>query len=685
MTTKSEAHPELTGVNGLQPWLRSDSSPRGAMFGGHIGQALVIDGVEPRRCLTGAEREYGKYTFSIKMPVDAEVIKLIERYPRHLGADAIKENPESVLIYEDVETKEVGCLFLRRHFSLDKQFGFKYTYNPAIQNKLSPGNYIAKGTVIADTPAKFEGGEYGFGTEAQVAFMSIPQVIEDGVVVRRGFLDKLKTRGFESRTVSWGKKLYPLNLYGDEDNYKPFPDIGDRVREDGLVMALRPYDEANIHLGVSDMTRTALMEPDTYYDKLVHGRPGARVTDVVVYHDINQTKHPTPVGMEVQAEKYRAPTSMFYENILNVYYDLKKRRKESLKLSPDFHRLLVEAKSDKAYIMDNKNKKRDKVTRVYRNNPIDDWRVEVHYEYDIVPTEGFKVTDCHGGKGVIVDVWDDSAMPVDKEGKVADFIMDGDSTVKRMNIGRMYEQYLNATSYTVSSQVRKMVEAGKEEQAKKHLLGYYQIVSPVMANAFTEGGVSMDQHVKEVVKNGVYLYLPPDNPVSYMDAVRELRVKYPTTIAPVVYTGRSGVQCETVKPVLIGSLYLMLLEKTGEDWSGVSSTKLQHFGIPAKLTNADKYSAPGRQSPVRFLGETEVRLLSAFVGSDLVADLLDQSNNPQVHKEIVNTILKADNVSQINRIIDRKDFPIGRSRTLEFLRHMLQCAGIKLVTPKINT
>lgn len=275
-------------------------------------------------------------------------------------------------------------------------------------------------------------------------------------------------------------------------------------------------------------------------------------------------------------------------------------------------------------------------------------------------------------------------MPVDSEGKVADFIMDGDSTIKRMNLGRMYEQYINATNFTVARNVREMVKAGNAEKAWTYILGYYKIVSPLMCEALLDGASTPEEHLDTICKDGVYLLLPSDNKVSYMDVVRQLQKHYPVPIGPVSYVGRSGNRVTTANNALIGSLYLMLLEKTGEDWSGVSSSKLQHFGVPSKLTNNDKHSQPGRASPVRFLGETEVRLLSAFVGSDLVADILDQSNNPEVHKEIVYNLLSSKSPSNINRIIDRNDFPIGKSRALVFLRHMLQCAGVQMVVPSIN-
>lgn len=106
---------------------------------------------------------------------------------------------------------------------------------------------------------------------------------------------------------------------------------------------------------------------------------------------------------------------------------------------------------------------------------------------------------------------------------------------------------------------------------------------------------------------------------------------------------------------------------------------MQVFGIPAKLTNADKYSAPGRGNPVRLLAEDEVRLFVAAVGSDVTADLLDQSNNPKTHKEIYRNVVKAAQPTNIPCVIDREVHKRGNSRTLVFIRHMMECSGVKFV------
>lgn len=291
-------------------------------------------------------------------------------------------------------------------------------------------------------------------------------------------------------------------------------------------------------------------------------------------------------------------------------------------------------------------------------------------------------------------------MPVDINGNRADLIMDGDSTVKRMNVARMYEQYINASSRDLTEEIRKAFgydktmpptnqikqlssDASKEklyDKTFKRLVRYYEIISPMMSEKVMN--LAKDKsyykyHVNEILKDGIYIWLPTNNPVNPIDIVKGLKAEFPITISPVTYRGRSGNVVTTVSPILIGSMYIMLLEKTGADWSAVNSAKLQHFGIPAKLTNADKYSTPARGNPVRILGESEVRLFCSAVGGDTTAEILDQSNNPAAHKAIVANILRAEKPTNIVNVIDRKEVPRGKSRALVYMKHILQCAGIE--------
>ena len=286
------------------------------------------------------------------------------------------------------------------------------------------------------------------------------------------------------------------------------------------------------------------------------------------------------------------------------------------------------------------------------------------------------------GKGVIVSIWPDAKMPVDKYGTRAEVIVDGDSTIKRMNIGRLYEQYINAVGAHVTRTLPVRLGSRSPAEIDKawdYLMYFYKTVSPVMYKHLMASDTVHRklEHLEEVIRDGHYLYVPNNSPANYLNVVRKLNKWVAAIVGPVSYIGNSGVRCTTKSSILIGNMYFLLLEKTGNTWAGVSSAKLQHFGIPAKLTNEDKYSAPGRAQPVRILGESEVRLFAATVGGDVVADLLDQTNNPIVHKEILNQILHADKPSNIDCVVDRQKFPVGQGRMHLYVNHVLECAGAK--------
>jgi hypothetical protein len=126
-------------------------------------------------------------------------------------------------------------------------------------------------------------------------------------------------------------------------------------------------------------------------------------------------------------------------------------------------------------------------------------------------------------------------------------------------------------------------------------------------------------------------------------------------------------------------MYIIKLEKTGGEYSGVSSAKLNHFGVTAKLTKFDKYSSPCRNSPVRLLGEAEVRLITAAAGADVVSDILNQSNDPITHKEVLSSIYSAEKPTFIERVIDRHNYPKDKGRNILFINHVLECAGTRFV------
>lgn len=671
--TINELHPALISVAGLSPFMAFDSSPRLNMFCGQLAQSVGVEGATVRRTQSGHERAYGRYTHSIKMPCKATVLKIVRKYPETMGADNIRENPVTAIIYEDVDhpKRQIGIILINRFHSTHQYFGFPYALRPAA-SRLVVGGHIPEGAILADSPLITDEGDYKFGLEAQIALAALPAVIEDGVHVSESFCQRLATRIYPRHHASWGKERYPLNLYGDDKHYKPFPDIGDVVRPDGLLLALRNMDPQS---AVADMTPTALRN-HTVFDKLLYAPAGAKVIDIIIHRGSNP-KTTVPSKMDAQCLKYYTPTYRFYQELLAEYHHLKKLRGPNLHITPEFERLLTEAYG----YTDSNNPGR--IQKVRKGVPLDEWSIEIVLEHRLVPREGYKITCCNGGKGIIVKVVPDEEMPVDAEGNRAEVIMDDFSTIKRMNLGRTVEIEINASGRSTALRIAKMLGNRTEAEyqaAWEYALGWFKIVSPPHYDAMQASGAERRKKeiLEGIVEHGFFVWTPTMTPKSYKTVVEDLLKQYPACYGPVTYRGNSGNYVTTEQPVLIGGLYMMLLEKIGNTGSGVASALLNHFGIPSKLTNVDKYSRPGRENPTRITGETECRLIESHCPPGTAAELLDRSNNPAVHREVLRSILSSETPGYIESNVDREKFPRGDGRVLLHVHHMLDCYGVSI-------
>lgn len=692
----NELSPALTGnTTNLSNWIANASSPRLSMLGGHVSQALTIRGATKRNILNGPEFEYAKTTFRMEMPTTGRVIAVLQKFPSKIGSGGFRSNPQTVIIYEDLEKQRLnqhalGCVVLSTHHSKHQTFGFEYDrkqLNDSIM-RFKRDDIIPKGYVFADSPGVAEDGDYKFGVETDVVFLSLREIIEDGFVASEDWCEANTVVAMGEATCSVGKKYYLLNLYGDDETYKPFPDVGEKIRPDGLLFAMRTYDEL---LAPSQMSLKALRRVDYKFDKRVYAKPNAVVTDVSILHDFNNNCPPTPFGMEVQMQRYQTAQDDFYGKILDTYRTYVRHscngryQPEKIHVSPELDRLLVEGLAN-----DPKSVKQS-VTRTYRATPIDDWWINIKYTYDYKPTIGSKIAGLLGNKGVICDVRPVSEMPVDQFGRIAHLVMCGDSVIKRMNPGVVYEQYVNATGWWVRKNTLELMEAGREVDAWRYLMAYYSIVSPLMYKgmlAKVKTDAQRKEHLQSLYEvpdsNGYKLsspvariWLPSNSPNIGGPLIQQLREYFPVPFGPVTYTTKEGTVVTTVDAALIGSLYIVLLEKIGDDWGGVASAKRQHFGILAKLTQLDRNSKPWRENPTRILGEAEIRLLVATIGPQATADLLEAQNSPSAQRLIARTILTSVKPTDIQITWDKTKVKRGLARSTLYVNHVMAVSGIR--------
>lgn len=686
----NELDGSLLAAAALCPLPGNVSASRLQMIGVQVAAALTVKGAEPRLINSGYEREYGKYTFSKRAPCDLVVIKVFQQYRETQGVGGIRENPKRFVLYEDFTSNEIGIMELERYHCIHKDFGFKFRDNPKIS--LYPKSKIAKGTIIADSPNVDSDGNYSLGVNFNVAFMSDPSTIEDSMWFSNEACEAMTTIVSSKRAGAWGTKCYPVNVYGDEFNYKPFPDIGECVREDGLVFAFRKHNDL---LAPVKMTPKALREIDFLHDTLVYCEAGARLVDVTVYRDPNQ-RLATPSGMSVQADKYANAMEEFYTDLMNEYERIAKDRqnKGGIRVTNELKTLLTRALAATTKVNGRK------VQYLMRGVPMGEYYVELTFEHDFVPGVGSKNSDIWGGKGVISKKTPRADMPMDADGNQADVVMDGDATVRRTNNGRMYEHGINAFARDLNKDLRSMINVDRDnpnyDDVKRklanpettallfdRLVSFYDIVSSTMKEDVLEvctiHPTFPQDHLLKVLMSDIYLNIQTNNTRDLIQMTKRLRANFPLTYGPVTYRTAKGNMVKTVNRVLIGKMYMILLDKIGAYPAAVSSAKTQHFGIPAKVTNLDKYASPNRNQPTRIWGETEVRLASTYCSPYFIAETIDRSNNPTKHKHICRSIILSENPMDIMNAVDSSVVSNNGGRIAAYARHMISCGGAKFV------
>lgn len=292
-------------------------------------------------------------------------------------------------------------------------------------------------------------------------------------------------------------------------------------------------------------------------------------------------------------------------------------------------------------------------------------------------------------------------MPVDANGIRADVVMAGESTIGRMNIGRPYEIYFGAVSNEIMVQIRNRLNISDRGNLElkplvkqvtslgatfingiyDYIIGYFKIVNEnqfIAYNAETDMSFRAE-FVARVAADGVYIQLPTDIEKEMKEVVKEIESSpYKPVYGPVRYIGNSGKEVTTYYPVRVGTMYCILLEKTADDWSAVSSAKSQHFGILTPITKSDKYSSPIKESPVRIIGETEGRTYAAACGREAVAEMMDRSNNQSTHRMICTNIMRAKTPTNIPEAVDRSIVPLGNARPVQLLNSKTVSMGFVL-------
>lgn len=582
---------ELIGPHAVNYAVQHNSSARSYMYTAHQSQSVtLIDGDIPI-VQTGSDKQLSKHTFGPMAEDDCVVLRVVQRYGG-ISDNYVHEITEKTYFTLKQELDEnnriVKTLDIINvplfHSGYHQNFGFSYVQDKEFLDSIKRGTKLPAGTRLAISPSVRDHGGYALGVNANMILCTHPDIAEDGVIISESLSKKMRYDVFETKAIEFGSQYLPLNLYGDENEYKPFPEIGEQINSDSVLMALRNFkdfganksglDEDPLDFSPALLSADDLRKFDPIMDKCYYVRgPGEDVdigngqtvksgvvVDIVCYKNPKKNSE-LYYGMSKIPDKYARSYVKYYEDILEAYRSICEELedidygygKEKIRKSPQLHALIVRAgkiaheenirhiKSNEALLNLSKRLKQVKETSTSnlpnklglsnRNEPLDTYRIEFTIRYTVTLGKGHKISDQSGGKGVVSEVRPDHLMPYNEYGR-ADIIMDSNSIISRMNMARPYQQEINGASRYCQLKLREMANGVRDtyqlsddlvEQMFTYLMGLLGKFNTPQFDYYAQADMNQKREILNVCLNEeVYIMQQVSNPKRLYQIVKDI-------------------------------------------------------------------------------------------------------------------------------------------------------------------
>jgi RNA polymerase Rpb2, domain 6. len=663
----NQMHPDLIGVNtnlNIMPY--GDSASRLYMEGNMVPKSVVVSGNSERLITTGFEKQYGDTARSIRCPSDMTVEEVF--YVQSTRGDGILTDgwKEIFVIFKNEDKNYFDILVLPRFHTQNTYVGFEYVYDKEMMRRLKKDAPFSKGEEFARSPRVRSSGEWNFATETIVCAMSSHATEEDGIrITDRYAREKLRCmfkheRGFEYNETDW----IPLNLYGTEDNPRPFARPGETIREDGIVMGFRRRAGCN---PLISLTKKGLMQPDYLFDKLFYAPPSSVMMDVIVEGEKikdrshNRSTEQIPQQHSEAMREFEAMQNAFYVEVINWYERLIVRMGgQEPEISFELDRFVRDAYG--------KHTKRNGIINnlgySYKNIRQKDWKITIRLKEEVSGRVKFKMAGTNGDKGVAVDMipWQDA--PHYEDGTYADIIINNTPAFRRQIMTMLAEATINFINLQVHKEVIALRNEGKYKEAYDRVFMFYETGFPEFAEIVKNVMVTEEdrnEHVDYICKHNISVHLRSDAKVYGINIIRELRKVFKHKPQKVKFRDAFGEMVESHYPILLTSMYYMLLDKFGADDSSQSFPKANPFGLPASNSQGDKHTNWYIDKGSRNIGESETRWETAHNGTKENIKQLALANSDIVRTNAIKRIIRADDPFEIDCIVTDEEIATNRA------------------------
>lgn len=282
------------------------SPSRGTMFVKHVTQHMTLNNPSFPKIFTGTENLYGDISsYYTKMKHRCQVVKIIRKFDSpHVGAVFIK----------DLKTGEYDVLERIDAKPFIEIFGF--AFNNDVLDSLEENEVIDPDTIVSRSTGYDEYNNHSIGTNALTLFSFHPNLTEDAAMISESFANRVSYNKVHQVEIKIPlQNMIPLNVHGDKDHYKIFPDIGET--SNGVLAALR-----NISITqMADLSNDQLRIVNHLQD-IVYSIKG-EIIDVDIFTNNELPDGPVYEQLRFYLEKQR----VYYKKIYEFCQSIKKEKR----------------------------------------------------------------------------------------------------------------------------------------------------------------------------------------------------------------------------------------------------------------------------------------------------------------------------------------------------------------------
>jgi len=280
------------------------SASRNIMFTSHLRQFVNLNKPDFPKVLTNYENLVGKHSTGYFKPKNDLIV--VDKIPKF--NDINDANHLYLLFLYDKKTNTYSVIQKKIVEDLTEKFGFKYK-NDLMDSK-SIGDKIQGGKTLYSSTSYDEDDNYNYGRNIKFMYLLENNTIEDAIKCSESLSKEMTSTEVETVKISFNDNEIMCNLYGNNDEYKGFPDINERVK-DKIICAKRRIHNNQL---LFDLKKSNLRKINFMSDNLFF--IDGKIVDITIYSN-------KPIGeiedniFNHQMLKYLKMQKEFYTKVLD--------------------------------------------------------------------------------------------------------------------------------------------------------------------------------------------------------------------------------------------------------------------------------------------------------------------------------------------------------------------------------